>query len=136
MVHCLGVSNYLPLIDRLHLESWILPTQSLCCPYRHYGLIKREGPTGDEGDIVVAAGEAAGGRDRTDCGHSANGEIIDVGELERAGGRLRPRSEPLALFVSAEGPALPRRLSSLAVMLPLLSDGAIKAHIGRAGVNA
>ena len=69
------------------------------------GLIEREGATGDERDIVVAAGEAAGGRDRADCGDSAHGEIIDVIQLERAGDGRAHGVHIIGIVREAEGPA-------------------------------
>ena len=89
-------------------------------------------------DIVVAAGEAAGGRDRADCGDSAHGEIIDVVELERAGDGRAHGVHIIGIVREREGSAA-AEMSSLAVMRAgrALSDGAIglQAHIGGAGID-
>ena len=102
------------------------------------GLIEREGPTGDERDIVVAAGEAAGGRDRADCGDSAHGEIIDVVELERAGDGRAHGVHIIGIVREAEGPAAAEiEFIGGDGAGRALSDGAIglQAHIGGASID-
>ena len=68
-------------------------------------LIERERAAGDQGDIVVAAGEAAGGRDRAHGRDSADGEIIDIVELDRAGDGSAHGVHIIGIVRKREGPA-------------------------------
>ena len=67
-------------------------------------LIERERATGDQCNIVVAAGEAAGGRDRAHGRDSADGETIDISELDHSGRISCNRIDIIARVGQCVGP--------------------------------